>query len=180
MQQSRTQLVSMLLSVVRKLDGHHAPTSKVAPSHGGNPVLLATQALTTSVDTTSPKRLRFSSAYIEAVIDRQRASAHHLDQKAPQSMRRLRLSACFCFPRYKRGPFAFSFPRTVAQVGIPVTLCDERLTSVEARGILKDGGLGKTCDCLDSTQHHRVVVQSPLSRKSLPVPRHLVCEGGTA
>lgn len=29
------------------------------------------------------------------------------------------------------------------QVDIPVTLFDERMTSVEARGILKDDGLGK-------------------------------------
>jgi len=34
--------------------------------------------------------------------------------------------------------------RVPPQVDIPVTLFDERLTSVEARGILKDGGLGES------------------------------------
>lgn len=44
-------------------------------------------------------------------------------------------------------------PDGPAQVDIPVTLCDERLTSVEARGILKDGGMGESYERLDFMQH---------------------------
>lgn len=72
--------------------------------------------------------------------------------------------------------------RRRSQVGIPVTLCDERLTSVEARGILKDGGLGKFWRLLGLYFATPTIAfaQTSLSRKTLPDPRHLGCEGAAA